>query len=124
MEAVCPVELAQTTAGAVMAGVLGQPTTSTATLLLLLPVLVSGVVVLAVAVFVTVVPLEGAVTSIEIGDACAPAPRGPIVHVRVLVPLHVQFVAEMPVTVRPAGSGSTTVTSCVAPLPPLTTAMV
>jgi hypothetical protein len=115
VEAVWPVELAQTAAGAVMAGVTGQPTTLTAALSALLEVPASGVVVLTVAVFVIVVPLDGAVTSMVMAGAVVVAASAPIVQMTVLVPLQLQPVPETFVSVTPGGSVSVTLTSCVAP---------
>lgn len=127
MEAVWPVELAHTLGGAVMAGVAGQPTTLTATLLELFAVLTSGVVVLTAAVLVRVVPLAGAVTPIVRAGAVDAAASGPAFseQVMVVVPLQVQL-ASVPllVSVTPGGSVSTTVTLCVAPAPVLFTVRV
>lgn len=122
IDAVWPVEAAQTVAGAVMAGVDGHPVMPTETLPELLAVLDSGEVVLTVAVFVTVVLVAGAVTLMVITGALVEGARDPIVHVTVLVPEQVQPAPVALLKVTPAGSVSTTVTSGAAPAPPLVTA--
>lgn len=120
VDAVCPVELAQTVTGAVIAGVAGQPTTPTATELVLFAPLESGVVVLTVAVLVTVVPVEGAVMSMVMIDEAAAA-KGGLSSVQVMagLPVQVQPVSVMLVSVVPAGSVSVTVTSFAGPAPML-----
>jgi hypothetical protein len=115
---------AQTVAGAVMAGVDGQPTTPTLTVLLLFAVLVSGVVLVTVAVFASVVPLAGAVTLIVIVAAVPLGGRLPREQVMVDVPLHVQPAAVMLLSVTPAGSVSVTVWSAELPAPLFVTLMV
>jgi hypothetical protein len=122
--AVWPVEPAQTVAGAVMAGVVGQPTTPTETVLESFAALLSGVVESTVAVFVTVVPEAGAITLMTIDGAVVLAASAPWVQVIVVVPLHVQFVPETLVSVTPAGSVSVTVTSAALPAPVLLTVSV
>ena len=116
-------EFAQTVAGAKIGGVVGQPTTPTETELLLFAVLVSGVVLLTVAVLVTVVPVDGAVTSMVMFGAL-PVASAPIVQVMAGLPLHVQPVPLTLFSVTPAGSVSFTVTSAAVPEPVLPTTMV
>jgi hypothetical protein len=122
--ALCPVEFLHTVAGAVMAGVPGQPTTLTLTLPELFAVLVSGVIVLTTAVLVMVVPEAGAVTLMTITGAVVVAASGPIVQVTVDVPEQLQPVPAALPKVTPGGSVSVTVTSCVGPLPVLVTVIV
>lgn len=126
VEAVCPVELAQTDAGAVMAGVPGQPTTPTLTLLELLVVLTSGVVVLTVAVFVIVVPVAGAVTPMVMAGA-VPTASVPALNEQVMTgfPLQLQFVSVPLLTsVTPEGRVSVTITFAAPPAPALVTVIV
>jgi hypothetical protein len=117
IEAVWPVVFAQTVAGAVIGGVPGQPVTPTETVPELLAVLDSGVEVLTVAVFETVVPVAGAVTLIVIAGMLLPAPSAPAVQVIVVVPLQLQPLALIEFNVTSTGSVSTTVTSFAAPAP-------
>lgn len=126
VDAVCPVELAQTEAGAVIAGVPGQPTTPTFTLLELFAVLSSGVVVLTVAVFVIVVPVAGEVTAMVMAGAVPTASvPGLNEHVMTGLPLQFQFVSVPLLTsVTPVGRVSVTVTFAAPPAPPLVTVIV
>jgi hypothetical protein len=124
MDAVWPVVLAQTVAGAVIGGVEGQPTMLTETLLELFAVLDSGVEVLTVAVLETVVPLAGAVTLIVIAGMLLPEASAPAVQVTVVVPLHDQPLAAIETNATPAGSVSMTVTSFAVPAPMLETLIV
>jgi hypothetical protein len=103
------VEFAQTLAGAVMTGVDGQPTTETATVLVLFALFASGVVLVTVAVLVSVVPLAGAVTLIVMTGAVPVAARLPRVHTIVVAPLQLHPVAVMLLSATPAGSVSVTV---------------
>lgn len=122
--ALWPVESLHTVGGAVMGGVVGHPTTPTELVALLLPGFASGVVVLTVAVFDTVVPVAGAVTVMVMGGAGGDAESGPIVHVTVVVPLQVQPVPDALWNVTLAGRVSVTVTSFAAPAPMFVTVRV